>query len=222
MKKISKFMMMTTIAVMSFGFASCDDEHWDNYYDRPDDVYNDEYGSQNNDILVEAQSLTGIWYGTMNYTYTDDSDKRVTDEFNVEFNFIPYSSKSVNGRGTEIDSDNNGNSQTLTFKWYVDDRNGNINIQYDISNSAYVMDCSASNKGFILDLNKGLFEGYMEGVNNDDEIYIKLYMVDENSKAVSRSVSKSTVSKTTSSLSFGKGSNFTKPVARSFKLNNRR
>lgn len=179
MKKIGTYMVMLAVAAMPLAFTSCDDDDWnwwddwdDPYYDNGygwNNNYNDPYDSQQDDALALAQTLNGQWVGSMEYVTA--SDNTVSD-FQIKWTFAQYSTNSLSGNGTEIDTDNQGNTQTLEFSWYVDQQTEDIYIKY-ASGKIYVMDISSKNNGFYLDGNNGTFEGYAYGTNTNDAFYFK-------------------------------------------------
>jgi hypothetical protein len=217
MKKISSYLAMMLLATMPFAFTSCDDDPWDGpdehyWYDDYDNYswnnnYNNEYDSQNNTLLAEAQTLCGEWQGSMKYQYTEDGTRK-TAEFNVNMMFYQYgtSNNSLSGNGVEIDTTGD-QSQTLKFSWYIDEKTGDIYVKYTDSKNVYVMDATSKNYGFHLGAESGqnvdTFWGYMIGTNTDDVIYIDLERVNTTSaKAMTRSTE---ATKTISTFGIGKG-----------------
>ena len=200
MKKITRFLAFAAIAALPFAFTSCDD---DDYWDGPGDDYywwsnydNGNYGwnngyyngndeDQTDQIVIEAQTLNGMWRGQMAYT-TVDGNQSKTDYFNAEMTFVQNSTNATKGVGTEYDHylHDNGkvvNDQTLSFNWYIDDT-GDIYVKYG-SGATFVMDISASQHGFVLDGNNGTFAGYMIGTNNQDLIHFDFSRVSSQAKA---------------------------------------
>lgn len=195
MKRLPMTLMALAVAVMPFLFASCDDDDWDDdnpwdngfnwhnpwwySYDNGDYDWNSYYDNDRNDnsedqILAEAQALNGEWRGTMQYASAKDQQ---TSKFDCDMTFTQYSQNSVNGTGIEVDAADS-EPQTLQFKWYIDEKNGDIYIKYD-SGSTFVMDAQANQKGF--SLKEGdYFDGYMLGTNTNDMAYIELDRVTEN------------------------------------------
>ena len=243
-------MMMAAIATASFGFTSCDDDPWHRDHDGWNDPYgwsdnyggsswgwnNDNYGSGNygsqsgSSTWTEmAQTLTGSWSGTMDYSYVnDDNTSRTTDQYNVTMKFFQYSNSSdaLSGEGVETDyalgSDGKetGETQTLEFKWYIES-NGDIYIKYTKSGATFVMDYGSSQTGFHLGQESGknsdTFYGYMIGTGmvNGDVIYIDLTR--------DNSSSRSTETRSASAKSFGQGASTARiPAAVGGKLNHRR
>ena len=123
--------------------------------------YNSRYNWNNNyrqeengqvNTLVEAQTLTGEWDGNMTLEYTDDTThQRKRNSFRANMKFFQYNSStdSRQGNGVEVDTDAQGNTQTLAFSWRVLD-NGNIEIKYSKSGTIFILDANAANDGFHL------------------------------------------------------------------------
>ena len=123
--------------------------------------YNSSYNWNNNyrqeengqvNTLVEAQTLTGEWDGNMTVEYTDDTThQRKRNSFRANMKFFQYNSStdSRQGNGVEVDTDAQGNTQTLAFSWRVLD-NGNIEIKYSKSGTIFILDANAANDGFHL------------------------------------------------------------------------
>lgn len=123
--------------------------------------YNSRYNWNNNyrqeengqvNTLVEAQTLTGEWDGNMTLEYTDDTThQRKRNSFRANMKFFQYNSStdSRQGNGVEVDTDAQGNTQTLAFSWKVLD-NGNIEIKYTKTGTIFILDANAANDGFHL------------------------------------------------------------------------
>ena len=123
--------------------------------------YNSSYNWNNNyrqeengqvNTLVEAQTLTGEWDGNMTLEYTDDTThQRKRNSFRANMKFFQYNSStdSRQGNGVEVDTDAQGNTQTLAFSLKVLD-NGNIEIKYSKSGTIFILDANAANDGFHL------------------------------------------------------------------------
>ena len=123
--------------------------------------YNSSYNWNNNyrqeengqvNTLVEAQTLTGEWDGNMTLEYTDDTThQRKRNSFRANMKFFQYNSSanSLQGNGVEVDTDAQGNTQTLAFSWKVLD-NGNIEIKYTKTGTIFNLDINATNDGFHL------------------------------------------------------------------------
>ena len=145
--------------------------------------YNSSYNWNNNyrqeengqvNTLVEAQTLTGEWDGNMTLEYTDDTThQRKRNSFRANMKFFQYNSSanSLQGNGVEVDTDAQGNTQTLAFSWKVLD-NGNIEIKYSKSGTIFNLDINATNDGFHLgyDKTKGYdtFYGVAHSTNTTD------------------------------------------------------
>lgn len=139
-------------------------------------------GNDDNTLLTEAEVLNGEWDGTMVYTNGDDG---TSSTFYANMTFVRNNSNSIKGTGTEYDYvlDNNNevvDEQTLKFNWYIDESTGDIYVRYTGSGSTYVMDISATQHGFYLDDDSGVFRGYMIGTNNKDMIYFDFKRVTNN------------------------------------------
>lgn len=222
MRNFKSLMMLAVIAAASFTFTSCDD---DDYYYRDPYGWYDDYnhggwgwndrdwnqggqGSQDDQLLLEAQTLAGDWYGKVQLSeLADDGNSRNNYEFEANMLFVQDNVNSTSGTGTEIDyaTDGSDATSTLKFKWYID-RNGDIYIKYT-SGSTYVMDLNASQYGFHLGQEDGrqndTFFGYMIGTGNvkGDLMYIDLERNTSSSARVkSRAVDSTSV---VSSQSFG-------------------
>ena len=145
--------------------------------------YNSSYNWNNNyrqeengqvNTLVEAQTLTGEWDGNMTLEYTDDTThQRKRNSFRANMKFFQYksSANSLQGNGVEVDTDAQGNTQTLAFSWKVLD-NGNIEIKYTKTGTIFNLDINATNDGFHLgyDKTKGYdtFYGVARSTNTTD------------------------------------------------------
>ena len=145
--------------------------------------YNSSYNWNNNyrqeengqvNTLVEAQTLTGEWDGNMTLEYTDDTThQRKRNSFRANMKFFQYNSStdSRQGNGVEVDTDAQGNTQTLAFSWKVVD-NGNIEIKYTKTGTIFNLDINATNDGFHLgyDKTKGYdtFYGVARSTNTTD------------------------------------------------------
>ncbi len=169
---------MLLVAAMPTMLTSCDDDPWHRDFDYGNyDWYDDAYTDGTSDLVAMAQTLNGTWSGTATNEYTNNNGMRERTTFDVEFTFVQYSQKASNGTGYETDYDDDGNEQTLRFKWYIDPRTYNIYIEYLNSGYRYVL-CESGNSdtsGFFVgyddDLRKDVFSGVMEGVNNDEYIF---------------------------------------------------
>lgn len=99
--------------------------------------YEGSQGSHDDDLVDEAMTLVGEWYGPVKYSYIqDDGMSRGYDEFYANMIFYQSGNQSdaLSGSGVEIDEvhDNQGNvtdQQTLKFSWYINN-NGDIYLKY--------------------------------------------------------------------------------------------
>lgn len=169
-----------------------------NYWNNPGGGDNPGGGSSDKDkkLQEEASALCANWQGTMDYSYIDDNTKRRVSQrrlATMEFYQLDSQKGTLRGNGIETDElvgadgKGTGETQTVKFKWYVDN-NSDIYIQYQTENlSVFVMDAGASQYGFKLNDTKGTFQGYMmgTGVAQGDVAYIDLRRVDDadNAKA---------------------------------------
>lgn len=136
--------------------------------------YRQEENGQVNKLVAEAQTLTGEWDGDMTNEYTDDkTGQRLSSSFHANMKFFQYksSANSLQGNGVEVDTDAQGNTQTLAFSWKVLD-NGNIKITYTKTGTIFNLDINATNDGFHLgyDKTKGYdtFYGVARSTNTTD------------------------------------------------------
>ena len=106
----------------------------------------------------------------MRNEYTDNTGHRVYVDMYVYFEFDQYNSRSLNGRGREIDTVGD-ESQELRFSWYIDPRSGDIHIRYDDSGYTFVLDSRGNSQTSGFSLTDDYFNGVMEGVNNDELIF---------------------------------------------------
>lgn len=175
MKKFNRIWMWMAIAAASFSFTSCDDDdYWYDDYNHggwnQGDWNNGSNGSQDDDLLSEAQTLTGDWRGSVMLSeLAEDGQSRNNYSFNAEMTFYQAGDKvnSLSGDGIEQDYiEETGETQTLKFTWYID-KNGDIYIRYNDSGATYVMDAGAKQYGFHLGQEDGkivdVFYGYMIG-----------------------------------------------------------
>lgn len=138
MKKMKKILMLMAVAVTSFTFTACDDDPWDDDYYWHDDYYwYDDYnhggwgwdqggwnqgaqGSSDRDLLKEAHTLVGDWYGNVQLSELA-SDGNSRNNYQFDANMIFYQDKnnsnSLSGNGIEIDyaTDGSDDQQTLKF-----------------------------------------------------------------------------------------------------------
>ena len=192
MKRLSTYLTLLVMAALPFTFTSCDDDWFDGY-----DWYNKPYYDATDYALDLAQTLSGTWEGTIINEYYNENGEREQTKCDADFTFVQYRSDAINGTGYETDYDGQGNQQTLRFKWYVDYRTGNVNIEYVSSGYRFLLDAKGNSKysGFSLDNN--YFDGVMEGVNNDEYVFFDCERV---TKALAPNKNNST---TTSTRSFG-------------------
>lgn len=163
MKRYSTYFMMLAIALLSFSFASCEvDWYEDNYCGGG--YYDDELNA-----LDLAEVLSGTWAGSMQFKNGETNE---TFSWDVSMTFVQNNRYATKGTGVEVDYDGDV-SQSLEFNWYIDERNGDIYITYVGSGKTFVMDADARKYGYKLKEND-FFEGYMLGRNNKDMIYINL------------------------------------------------
>ena len=123
-----------------------------NRYYNWDNNYRQEQNTQVSRLVQEAQTLTGEWAGSMTIEYTDDNTKqRMRNTFQANMKFFQYNSfaNSLQGNGVEVDTDAQGNTQTLAFSWNVDN-NGDIYIKYTNSGTIFRLDMKSTNEGFHL------------------------------------------------------------------------
>ena len=123
-----------------------------NRYYNWDNNYRQEQNTQVSRLVQEAQTLTGEWAGSMTIEYTDDNTKqRMRNSFQANMKFFQYNSSanSIQGNGVEVDTDAQGNTQTLAFSWNVDN-NGDIYIKYTNSGTIFRLDMKSTNEGFHL------------------------------------------------------------------------
>ena len=123
-----------------------------NRYYNWDNNYRQEQNTQVSRLVQEAQTLTGEWAGSMTIEYTDDNTKqRMRNSFQANMKFFQYNSSanSLQGNGVEVDTDAQGNTQTLAFSWNVDN-NGDIYIKYTNSGTIFRLDMKSTNEGFHL------------------------------------------------------------------------
>ena len=172
MKRLSTYLTLLVMAALPFTFTSCEEDWYDGYdwYDKP-------YYDATDYALDLAQTLSGTWEGTIINEYYNEDGEREQTKCDADFTFVQYRYDAINGTGYETDYDGQGNQQTLRFKWYVDYRTGNVNIEYVSIGYRFLLDSKGNSKysGFSLDNN--YFDGVMEGVNNDEFIFFSLNRV---------------------------------------------
>ncbi len=123
-----------------------------NRYYNWDNNFRQEQNTQVSRLVEEAQTLTGEWAGSMTIEYTDDNTKqRMRNSFHANMKFFQYNSSanSLQGNGVEVDTDAQGNTQTLAFSWNIDN-NGDIYIKYTNSGTIFRLVMNSSTEGFHL------------------------------------------------------------------------
>ena len=254
---MKSLLMLMAIAAASFTFTSCDDDdYWYDDYGWYEDYNHGGWGwnqgdwnqgsggSQNSQLIEEAQTLVGKWYGPVTYSYiNEDGVSRGRDDFYATMIFYQSGNKvnALSGSGVEIDEvyDGNGDvedSQTLEFTWYIDN-NGDIYIRYAKSGATFVLDAGASQTGFHLGYEQGkkcyTFYGYMIGVGKAkgdvitfdfEEQYTGLAKKVTRASAAAGSVESASVDSVSASSgnTFGKTTGIKKLSGAEKKLNHRR
>ena len=123
-----------------------------NRYYNWDNNYRQEQNTQVSRLVEEAQTLTGEWAGSMTIEYTDNkTGQRLSSSFHANMKFFQYNSSanSLQGNGVEVDTDAQGNTQTLAFSWNIDN-NGDIYIKYTNSGTIFRLVMNSSTEGFHL------------------------------------------------------------------------
>ena len=204
MKRIYTFLTMFMLALMPAMMTSCDTDDWYDDYD----WFNDPYDEGSDDLIYMARTLNGTWTGDAKSDYINKNGEWSTDYFYVEFTFTQYTPSSCNGTGYETDSDDTGYSKVRRFKWYIDPRTGNINIEYIPSGSRYLLDANGNSdtSGFFLGWSdkekQDLFNGVMEGVNVDEYITFDCERVTSRG---TRALGSDSIQTTSQGKSYGKG-----------------
>lgn len=159
-------------------------------------------------LLTQAQFLTGEWEGDMVYEFDDASTgKRVQQKYIANMKFYQYysSGNALSGNGTEVDTADDGSTQTLDFKWRID-KTGDIYITYTRSGTTFRMDASSKDRGFFLGYDKDkrfdVFYGYALSTNTTDAFYIDLDRLGTNNVKVNRIVANKAL-KSINGTSFG-------------------
>ena len=250
MKKMKSLLMLMAIAAASFTFTSCDDDPWDDgHYWHDDYGWYEDYnqggwgwnqgdwnqgsgGSQNSQLIEEAQTLVGKWYGPVTYSYiNEDGVSRGKDDFYATMIFYQSGNKqnALSGSGVEIDDvyDEKGeveDSQTLEFTWYIDN-NGDIYIRYNKSGATFVLDAGASQTGFHLGAEKGkdcyTFYGYMIGVGKAKGDVIA-FNFEEQYTGLAKKQTRASAEAASSGNTFGKSTGIKKLAGAAKRLNDRR
>ena len=127
MKKFNRIWMWMTIAAASFSFTSCDDDdYWYDDYNHggwgwnQGDWNNGSNGSQDDDLLLEAQTLTGDWRGSVMLSeLAEDGQSRNNYSFIAEMTFYQAGDKvnSLSGNGVEVDYADDGSYESQTLKF---------------------------------------------------------------------------------------------------------
>ena len=189
-------------------------------------------GSQNSQLIEEAQTLVGKWYGPVTYSYiNEDGVSRGKDDFYATMIFYQSGNKqnALSGSGVEIDEvyDEKGeveDSQTLEFTWYIDN-NGDIYIRYAKSGATFVLDAGASQSGFHLGAEKGkdcyTFYGYMIGVGKAKGDVIA-FNFEEQYTGLAKKQTRASAEAASSGNTFGKSAGIKKLPGAEKRLNDRR
>lgn len=207
MKNFTHFLAMAAMVALPFATTSCDD-HWDGPHDNwhggggyPGGEGGGS-GDSGNTLYDMANVLCGEWYGPVNL-YEEQTDGTF-QRYNFDADMVFYTNStgsSLSGNGIETDyaqaEDGTTEQQQLRFTWRIDQNTGDIYITYTSSNSTFVLDYSATQRGFSLSDNE--FYGYMIGYNSND------YMVFDFTRASSRAKSSTIGSTATTSTVFGAG-----------------
>lgn len=187
MKRIYYLLSLLVLAAVPATFTSCDDDPWYDdingaWYDDYD-WYDNPFEHGNNMLVSMAQTLTGSWSGTAVNDYPDNSGNRMQEKVEVDFTFVQYTLDSNNGTGFETDYiptyDSNGNKtykeEIRSFKWYIDPRTYDINVEYVNSKYQFRMEYPSNFfLGYDNETGWDVFKGTMTGVNNNEYIYIDL------------------------------------------------
>lgn len=203
MKRIYSFLTLLLIAAAPVALTGCDDDEPGYWYE--DWLDDNGYDDSTPMDMAMAQTLNGTWTGTLTNEYTDDSGQRVQTQCYVDFSFVQYTARASYGKGYETDYvpmqdadgkimyDDNGNpmydQQTLEFNWSIDSRTFNIYLDYTQSGMRYVLDSrsNSATSGFSLGWDKrkrtDVFNGVMEGVNNDEYVFFDCERVTANASA---------------------------------------
>lgn len=184
---------LVAIAALPFSMTSCDDPWHDDWHDNWHDNggYDDGGNGDNNDntLYDMANTLIGEWYGPMNLYEEQNDGSYALYSFDADMVFYTNSSSStLSGSGIETDYATNSEtgeteSQQLRFTWSINESTGDISITYTNSKSTFVLDYSATQRGFYLDNSN--FYGYMLGSNNNDYIVFDFDRVTKKMKAAS-------------------------------------
>lgn len=201
MKKFTHFLAMAAMLALPFATTSCDDP-WEGPRNWHEGGYPDNGNNGGNTLYDMANVLCGEWYGPVNL-YEEQTDGTFL-RYNFDADMVFYTNNtgnSLSGSGLETDyaqdEDGTTHQQQLRFTWRIDESTGDIYITYTESKTSFVLDYSATQRGFSLSDNE--FYGYMLGYNNND------YMVFDFSRASSRAKASGIASTTTANAVFGSG-----------------
>ena len=177
MKRITRLLPIALIALLSFGFTSCDSDYdeWDDrWYDGWDEYswWNSNYIDPSDDLLAMAQTLRGHWSGTTGARFYDVNNVLHEEVYDTDMEFDQYNSNSLFGRGRQKDFVGNELVLDRTFTWHIDTRTADIYIVYDGSNG--------QNFQMIIDyddlhLDDHSFEGVQRGKGETDEFAYQRY-----------------------------------------------
>lgn len=158
MKKIYNFAIIGLLALSPVVFTSCDTSYHDY------EVWEDNGGYSNDDLLLMAQTLRGKWDGYVQAQgYVNGA--LVTENFFTEIEFDQYDMTKAAGRGVQSDyASVNAPQADLVrkFSWSIERSTGNIILIYD--GDGFKMTIPYNE----LILNEDKFSGMMYG-NNDTE-----------------------------------------------------
>ncbi|MDZ3817773.1 hypothetical protein [Prevotella bivia] len=164
------------------------DAYWDDYNSnnyRWNNYYNNEINAQNNDLLAEAQALTGEWIGRIQYEYTDEqTNLRKVDQFTANMKFFQYNSavNSVSGNGVEIDMNDKGETNTLEFAWYIN-TDGSIYIKYKRTGTIFILDASKQKFHLGTEVGKSVDTFFGDAYSSNTTDYMKIDLERASSRA---------------------------------------
>lgn len=125
-------------AVVTAGFTSCERDYY--YYDEPwidYDYYDEPYSPGGNDkdnsyLMSMASVLRGQWEGTITTDFYDADGMHRHETYQTDFQFDQYDNTTINGRGREIDYNENGKEiYRCAFTWYIDEKTEDIYMKFD-------------------------------------------------------------------------------------------
>ncbi len=137
--------MKRTVTLLSIAicgmiaFTSCNEHHYwyDEGYRHHGNRYEEPYGADGDNasyLLSMAQTLRGMWQGSLHTAYYDDNNQLVEGDYTTDIQFDQYDTNSINGRGVERDYDNNGDLvYEEAFSWYIDSKTEDIYLLFDDS-----------------------------------------------------------------------------------------